>query len=101
VKCERAVAGVMAVDDCQCVGGSEQVITEFSPKVGWAGRDNSIICAAGHHLMDARWLRDGANSTCAGEVADSYSAWYASGLRGVKYDLSAFTETAWHLWARF
>ena len=34
------------------------IITEFLPKVGWAGKYNSINCAAGHHLYEGRWLRE-------------------------------------------
>ncbi len=34
------------------------VITEFLPKVPWAGKDNSIVCAAGHHLYEGRWLAE-------------------------------------------
>ena len=34
------------------------VITEFLPRVGWAGKDNSINCAAGHHFREGRWLHD-------------------------------------------
>ena len=34
------------------------VITEFLPPVGWAGKHNTISCAAGHHLYEGRWLRD-------------------------------------------
>ena len=34
------------------------VVTEFLPDVGWAGKHNTINCAAGHHIMEGRWLRD-------------------------------------------
>lgn len=34
------------------------VITEFLPKVAWAGPYNTIVCPAGHHLREARWLND-------------------------------------------
>ena len=34
------------------------IITEFLPTVGWAGKHNSINCAAGHHLHEGRWLSD-------------------------------------------
>lgn len=34
------------------------VVTEFLPKVGWAGKHNTISCAASHHLYEGRWLRD-------------------------------------------
>ena len=31
------------------------VVTEFLPKVGWAGKHNTISCAAGHHFREGRW----------------------------------------------
>jgi len=34
------------------------VITEFLPDVPWAGKANTIPCAAGHHFYEGRWLRD-------------------------------------------
>jgi hypothetical protein len=34
------------------------VITEFLPDVPWAGKDNTINCAAGFHLTEGRWLHD-------------------------------------------
>jgi hypothetical protein len=34
------------------------VITEFLPAVPWAGKYNTIDCAAGHHEREARWLSD-------------------------------------------
>ncbi|WP_106831302.1 MGH1-like glycoside hydrolase domain-containing protein [Parabacteroides pacaensis] len=34
------------------------VITEFLPTVSWAGKYNSICCAAAHHLYEGRWLKD-------------------------------------------
>lgn len=34
------------------------VITEFLPPVPWAGKYNTISCAAGHHLYEGRWLRN-------------------------------------------
>ena len=34
------------------------IITEFLPEVYWAGKYNSINCAAGHHLYEGRWLRN-------------------------------------------
>ncbi len=33
-------------------------VTEFLPKVNWSGEDNTIVCAAGHHFLEGRWLRD-------------------------------------------
>ena len=34
------------------------VITEFLPKVKWAGKHNTISCSAGHHYYECRWLHD-------------------------------------------
>ena len=33
-------------------------VSEFLPKVAWSGEDNTIVCPAGHHLRESRWLRD-------------------------------------------
>ena len=33
-------------------------VTEFLPKVSWSGVDNTIVCPAGHHFREGRWLRD-------------------------------------------
>ena len=32
------------------------VVTEFLPKVGWSGPHNTIVCPAGHHFMEGRWI---------------------------------------------
>ena len=34
------------------------VITEFLPDVPWAGKYNTISCAASHHFREGRWLND-------------------------------------------
>lgn len=34
------------------------IVDEFLPNVGWAGKYNSIDCAAGHHVYEGRWLAD-------------------------------------------
>ena len=34
------------------------VVTEFLPRVPWAGKDNTIPAAAGHHIMEGRWIHD-------------------------------------------
>lgn len=34
------------------------VVTEFLPDVSWAGPENTISCAFGHHVREGRWLRD-------------------------------------------
>ncbi len=67
------------------------VITEFLPKVGWAGKYNTIVCAAGHHLREARWMHD---KTVASDCARfwfstnaphraKYSTWLGSSLLDV------------------
>ena len=42
------------------------VVTEFLPEVPWAGAENTISCAMGHHLREGRWLR------CS-EMLDDYT----------------------------
>lgn len=34
------------------------VVTEFHPKVPWAGKENTISCPGGHHFREGRWLHD-------------------------------------------
>lgn len=34
------------------------IITEFTPDVPWAGKYNSICCAAGHHIYEGRWIKE-------------------------------------------
>ncbi|XOV91049.1 MAG: glycosyl hydrolase family 65 protein [Bacteroidota bacterium] len=61
------------------------VITEFLPKVGWAGKHNTISCPAGHHIYEGRWLRDPKYLSDyinfwlndAGDGIRSYSFWAA------------------------
>jgi hypothetical protein len=55
------------------------IITEFLPPVGWAGKYNSIDCAAGHHLHEGRWL---ANP----QYLDDYSLfWFREGGEPRRY----------------
>ncbi|HEX4084683.1 MAG TPA: glycosyl hydrolase family 65 protein [Chthoniobacteraceae bacterium] len=63
------------------------VITEFLPKVPWAGKYNTIDCAAGHHIYEGRWLR---NPVYTGDYINywlrkgsrlrQYSFWIASSV---------------------
>ena len=46
------------------------VITEFLPTVPWGGRHNTIIAAAGHHLSEAKWLKN-----CKKIVEDYVDLW--------------------------
>jgi hypothetical protein len=51
------VVNAAAVDAGAGDVAPEYVITEFLPPVRWAGKHNTISCAAGHHIREARWLR--------------------------------------------
>lgn len=64
------------------------ILTEFHPDVAWAGPNNSINAAAGHHLREARWLKDEPQWVRQyirfwldrrGQSL-SYSMWYAAAL---------------------
>jgi len=49
------------------------IFTEFLSDVPWAGPYNSINCASGHHIAEARWLRDG------GKYVDDYIRFWFRG----------------------
>ncbi len=67
------------------------IVDEFLPPVGWAGKYNSIDCAAGHHLYEGRWLRDP-------QVMDDYSRfWFRGGGEPRRYSFWAADA----LWARY
>ena len=34
------------------------VVTEFTPEVCWGGIYGTIVCGAGHHLYEGRWLHN-------------------------------------------
>ena len=54
------------------------VITEFLREVSWAGLHNTIPAAAGHHLREARWLR---NATAASDYARFWFCGHGRGAR--------------------
>jgi predicted GH43/DUF377 family glycosyl hydrolase len=67
------------------------VITEFLPPVGWAGKYNTINCAAGHHFYEGRWLHDP-------EYLNDYAVfWFRKG--GAVRSYSFWAADA--LWARY
>ncbi len=67
------------------------IITEFLPDVPWAGKDNSISCAAGHHFYEGRWLADP-------KYLDDYSVfWLRKGGEPRRYSFWAANA----LWARY
>ncbi|MDO5566575.1 MAG: hypothetical protein Q4G59_07955 [Planctomycetia bacterium] len=64
------------------------VITEFLPNVSWAGKENTISCAAGHHIREGRWLWDRQVMEDymyfwlrGGGAVRSYSFWVAEAVR--------------------
>ena len=65
------------------------VITEFLPKVPWSGRHNEINAAAGHHVYEGRWLRNGKKYLTDyvnffldhPDRGHQYSAWLTEALR--------------------
>jgi len=59
------------------------VITEFLPDVPWAGKDNTISCAAGHHIYEGRWLRN------AIYVDDYCKFWFRKGGEPRRYSFWA------------
>ena len=64
------------------------IITEFLPPVPWAGKYNSIACAAGHHFHEGRWLADPA-------YLDDYSFfWFRRGGEPRRYSFWA-AEAQW------
>ncbi len=67
------------------------IITEFLPDVPWAGKDDSIDCAAGHHIYEGRWLADP-------KYLDDYSVfWFRKGGEPRRYSFWAADS----LWARY
>jgi len=54
------------------------VITEFLPKVSWAGIHNTINCPAGHQIYEGRWLRD------PKYIADYISFWLNDSGDGIR-----------------
>ena len=66
------------------------VITEFLQKVFWSGPHNTIVCPAGHHIMEGRWLRDGS-------VVDDYARFW---FRGGGFKKQYTWWAAYALWQR-
>src|SRR5215469_18226754 len=67
------------------------IITEFLPDVPWAGKDDSIDCATGHHIYEGRWLADS-------KYLDDYSVfWFRKGGEPRRYS----TWLADALWSRY
>ena len=70
--------------------GGCYVVTEFLQKVFWSGPHNTIVCPAGHHILEGRWLRDA-------EIVDDYARfWFRGGGFRKQYTWWA----AYALWQR-
>jgi hypothetical protein len=69
------------------------LITEFLKKVNHAGDYNSLSCAFGHHVAEARWLRD--PQYLDGDVA----FWLRGGPRKNFHQFSGWAAAA--LWDRY
>jgi len=67
------------------------VITEFLPEVPWAGKHNTISCAAGHHFYEGRWLHE------AKYLNDYAVFWFRGGGSPRSYSFWAADA----LWARY
>ena len=68
-------------------------VTEFLPQVGWSGTDNTIVCPAGHHFREGRWLRDPQYLT------DLARFWLADPEAGHRWDYSSWLFTGTRLFA--
>jgi predicted GH43/DUF377 family glycosyl hydrolase len=68
------------------------VIDEFLPNVPWAGKYNTISCAAAHHFYEGRWLRD------RSYLADYARFWFQKGGNPRLYSFwAADSLRAWAL----
>jgi predicted GH43/DUF377 family glycosyl hydrolase len=68
------------------------VIDEFLPNVPWAGKYNTISCAAAHHFYEGRWLRD------RHYLADYARFWFQKGGNPRLYSFwAADSLRAWSL----
>src|SRR6266403_1440886 len=59
------------------------VIDEFAEDVPWAGKHNTISAAAGHHIREARWLRN------SRYVEDYANFWFSDGGEPRRYSFWA------------
>ena len=63
------------------------IVDEFLPTVGWAGKYNTINCAAGHHLYEGRWLVNP-------QFLDDYSRFWFRGGEPRRYSFWA-ADSIW------
>lgn len=74
-------------------GDGDWRVTEFLPKVSWSGADNTIVCPAGHHLREGRWLHD------AQILADNARFWLADPSATHRWDYASWLFTGTELLA--
>ena len=67
------------------------IVDEFLPDVAWAGKFNSINCAAGHHIYEGRWLRD------PRYMSDYTAFWFGGGGNPRGYSFWA-ADSVWQLY---
>lgn len=66
------------------------VVTEFLPDVPWSGKHNTISAAAGHHILEGRWIHN------ERYLNDYTKFWYSSA------DPSSYTNWIGHAaWQRY
>ncbi len=65
------------------------IITEFLPDVQWAGKYNSINCAAGFHIREGRWLRNGQ------EIMEDYIRFWLKGDGDVRSYSTWIADAVW------
>jgi len=67
------------------------LISEFLDNVPWSGKRNMIATAAGHHIREARWLRDP-------EYANDYTRfWFGPDGEPLRYSFWA-ADSVYHLY---
>ncbi len=65
------------------------VITEFLPPDPWGGKHNTIIAAAGHHIDEAKWLKN-----CK-EITDDYITFF------MEEKTKTYLYSSWLIWSYF
>lgn len=59
------------------------LITEFLPEVPWAGKHNTIVAAAGHHIAEFKWLK------CGKKILNDYISFWLE-KKGLATDYSTW-----------
>ncbi len=67
------------------------IITEFLPKVPWSGEYNTINAAAGHHIYEGRWMKNG------GRILWDYIRFFLARPEGAHQYSCWLADAAWKL----